>query len=681
MYFANPYAFWGLLAIAIPILIHLFNFRRYQTIFFSNVKFLQDVYNETKQQSKLKHLIILSLRIITIVALVFAFAQPYIPNNSDNTAQTSPIIGIYIDNSFSTEALTQKTSVLEDEKNKVLEIVKNYPLSTRYFLLTNDINPKHSRLLSSNEIINEMEDIKTSTSSILMSDIYKILNERLSSVASSQKFIFLCSDFQKSTANLTTLSDTQNAIQTYLLPSYGKNTANLYIDSCWMESPVFRQNQAMKLALKISTSNTDIPVHIPVQLYINNEMITVNEADIEPHSSQTVFLNYTLKDTGWQKAEIRIDDTPITFDNQYYLTYEVKPYTNICLIYDQKPNNFAQSLWTKDSTFNTIEMNIKSIDYQALKQAELVILSDIENLTNGLILELKNYLENGGNLLILPAYSINTTSYQQFFKAIQSSYYDDADSNAVKVKSYNTESPFFKKVFDHSEEELNYPLIKKHYPIKNSAYSNIEPLLKLQNGNILLMSQKLKQGNLYLSAVGLDDRFGEAHRNALFIVALYNISILSSIENDLAMTIGSPQAYIFNRNSSHNTSVLKIKNMTSNYEFIPEQRSIGRETHLLFHDQIKESGFYNIYADNRMMMPIAFNYNRQESDLTYLSLEDLSQTVNNKSFLHLLEGKKESLKQELNEQLNGISLWRYAIILALITILIEIILLRFWKKV
>ena len=79
MQFVNPGFLFGLFAIAIPVIIHLFNFRRFRKVYFTNVEFIQELKKETQKQSRLKHLLILLLRILAIVALVLAFARPYIP--------------------------------------------------------------------------------------------------------------------------------------------------------------------------------------------------------------------------------------------------------------------------------------------------------------------------------------------------------------------------------------------------------------------------------------------------------------------------------------------------------------------------------------------------------------------------------------------------------------------------
>ena len=80
MRFAYPEFLFALSLIAIPIVIHLFNFRRFKKIYFTNVKFLKDIKEETTSRSKLKHLLVLLSRILAVSFLVFAFAQPFIPS-------------------------------------------------------------------------------------------------------------------------------------------------------------------------------------------------------------------------------------------------------------------------------------------------------------------------------------------------------------------------------------------------------------------------------------------------------------------------------------------------------------------------------------------------------------------------------------------------------------------------
>ena len=74
-----PEFLWALFALSIPIIIHLFNFRKFTKVYFSNIELLKEVKLETKSKSRLKHLLILLIRLLLVTFLVFAFAQPYIP--------------------------------------------------------------------------------------------------------------------------------------------------------------------------------------------------------------------------------------------------------------------------------------------------------------------------------------------------------------------------------------------------------------------------------------------------------------------------------------------------------------------------------------------------------------------------------------------------------------------------
>jgi len=105
MEFVNPGFLYGLLAISIPVIIHLFNFRRFKKVYFTNVSFIKELKLQTQKQSRLKHLLILIMRILAIAAIVLAFAQPFIPvsENIINPHEKNAV-SIYIDNSFSMQS-------------------------------------------------------------------------------------------------------------------------------------------------------------------------------------------------------------------------------------------------------------------------------------------------------------------------------------------------------------------------------------------------------------------------------------------------------------------------------------------------------------------------------------------------------------------------------------------------
>src|ERR1700745_1818876 len=103
MSFLYPQFLWALSLLSLPVIIHLFNFRRYKKVYFTNVKFLREIQEETKSSSRLKELLILAMRCLAIACLVLAFAQPFIPGGLNTAKRGNTAVSIYIDNSFSME--------------------------------------------------------------------------------------------------------------------------------------------------------------------------------------------------------------------------------------------------------------------------------------------------------------------------------------------------------------------------------------------------------------------------------------------------------------------------------------------------------------------------------------------------------------------------------------------------
>ena len=164
MSFVNPIFFWAMFAIAIPIIIHLINFRRHKTLYFSNTSFLQDIKKETQTRTKLKQILILLARIFAISMLVVAFAGPFLPSNNSDAQSKTHINIIYIDNSFSMENEGKSGVVFEQARQIAKQIVFNSGAGKEFILITNDMFPEHQFVLDRDKFIQEVDKIEISPS-------------------------------------------------------------------------------------------------------------------------------------------------------------------------------------------------------------------------------------------------------------------------------------------------------------------------------------------------------------------------------------------------------------------------------------------------------------------------------------------------------------------------------------
>ena len=130
MNFLYPQFLYGLLALSIPVIVHLFNFRRTKRIQFSNNLFLKNIKEVSTAKRKLKHYLTLAARLLLVLFLVLAFAQPFIPGIKESLK--NDLVYIYLDNSYSmsNEVAPDLTS-LDQGIGFIEELIEIYPQNTR----------------------------------------------------------------------------------------------------------------------------------------------------------------------------------------------------------------------------------------------------------------------------------------------------------------------------------------------------------------------------------------------------------------------------------------------------------------------------------------------------------------------------------------------------------------------
>lgn len=200
--FVYPEFLFALSLLAIPVIIHLFNFRRYKKIFFTNVRFLKEVTEETTSRSKIKHWLVLLSRLLAVTFLVMAFSQPYLPKQLNTKISNNRAISIFVDNSYSMEANGREGTLLQEAKSKAIQVASAYQPSDQFQLLTCDFDPVHQRLVNKEEFISMLDQIKTSSSVRSTSEIISRQHDALQQANANEKSSFLISDFQKSTTDL-----------------------------------------------------------------------------------------------------------------------------------------------------------------------------------------------------------------------------------------------------------------------------------------------------------------------------------------------------------------------------------------------------------------------------------------------------------------------------------------------
>jgi len=681
MNFLYPGFLFALSAIAIPIIIHLFNFRKYKKVYFSNVRFLKEVQQETQSRNRLRQWLILAARILAIVCLVLAFAQPFIPGkNQDLNVKGDKAVSVYIDNSYSMDARARDGRLLELAIRYAEQIGEVAGSADRIQLLTSDFEGRHQVFYSPEEYDNLLTELRLSPSARPLSEVAKRQADLLNKTGAPVKRAYIISDFQKSISDFQNLPS-DSSIRFQLIPVAPNSSSNLYIDSCWLLSPEIKVDAPITMKVRIVNHSDQNYENIPLQLSLNNEQKAPVSFSVGPRAATETELNFTIRATGFQEGKLTITDQQILFDDKFYFAFEVLDHLDILRIRGNGASAYIERLFAEDPYFRLKTVASGQVDYSLFPSQQLIILDEPDEISSGLAQELKKFTDAGGNVLIIPPARGALSGYGEFSRLTGVNAYQPADTSDSKIASIEADQPFFRDVFESIPENMDMPVIRKYYPITGDTRRNSETLLKLRNGRKFMSRDVAGKGYVYMLAVSLDESFGNFPRHAIFVPALIKTAFSSQRLGALYHTVGRNDHVQIAATTDRKDQVYKLKKEGGQQEFIPEQRTLNTSTYLYPGNNLTEDGIYSITLNDETVGKIAMNYDRKESIPDVYTAEEIQQAIETYGLKNysLINADDATFKKILVETEEGIRLWKLFIILALLFLAAEILLIRFLK--
>lgn len=641
--------------------------------------FVKQVNEETKSTQKLKHLLILITRLLAFSALIFAFAQPYKPVNQKGQSGY-PFIGIYIDNSFSMSMKGAEGELLSMAKEKARNLIKKASEDTRFMLVTNNFEGFEQRLVTKNEALERLDKIDYSplvkqTGEVIAWMKEGISEQKIPESELSSKQLILLSDFQKNSSNFSKV-EADKEINYYPIQFLAQQTSNLAIDSVWFSDPNFKIGINNEINIKVKNYSVKDLVNAELHLQVNDTKRDVF-MDIKAFESTVVPITYSDLKAGIKKGKLQINDKQMTFDDDYYFSYEVKEKSNVLIIdgEDAVPN--VGIVYNLDKYYQTQSISSNSFTANSTEQKDLIILNGWNEFSSGAIELLYNFTQEGGTIALFPGSKLDLNGANLLMGKLNGPRFQSPTGNGVKIQKIVYEDPFFQGMFEKKPERLNLPSQAKAYQINQK--SGIYSLILLQNGTPLFF-RLAGQNKCFVFASSLQESFGNFKSNALFSSVLLRIAETSQRRYPIALTIGSESQFpVFNVSKSEEP--LKLK--TDETEFIPE---VSKEKDLTFISISKrsisadlKSGLYEIFKGNTLGF-MALNYKRTESDAKTLSEDEIKTAFSERGIEHVsFSTFSESADGALIKLEKPKEYWRIFLVLALLFLLTEMGLLK-WMK-
>ncbi|WP_299437220.1 BatA and WFA domain-containing protein [uncultured Aquimarina sp.] len=641
MQFRHPEFLYALVALVIPIIVHLFQLRRFQKIPFTNVQFLKAVTIQTRKSSQIKKWLTLLARLLALAALIIAFAQPFLA--SEEVIGKENETAIYLDNSFSMQAKGSKGPLLQ---RAIQELLSSLPEDETISIFTNTQTFKE---VSKKDIRNDLLQLEYTSNQIPYNAAYLKGKQLLGDSPETIKRIIMVSDFQQKDEAFDISFDSE--AKTNLVQLAPVTRQNIAIDSLFLQ-----RNINNELVLNVLISNTEANAeNVSIAFYNDEKLIAKTSVSVPKNSAATT--QFRIDDNTKINGRIILEDPALAFDNSRYFTINTPEKIKVLAI-NEENDRFIKNIYTPDE-FLLTSTTLDALNYNDIGNANLVLINEIKQIPVSLINALKSFKNQGGTICFIPATEGNLASYQQLISSFSSEGLLAVRTQEKKITSINFSHPLYRGVFDKKVTNFQYPKVNSYY--QTGASNNV---LSFEDSTPFLY----KTNAAYIFTAAINNENSNFKNSPLIVPTLYNIGKQSLKLSDISYTIGQTNTYDVPISLGQD-GILSLE--SSEESIVPLQQSFATKVRITTDEVPSKAGIYALKDKEKLIHNVSYNYNTSESDLQYYNLSTTAEYEVSDSVITLFE--------QIKEETSIHELWKWFIIFALIFLLIEILLLKYLK--
>ncbi|MBG6109549.1 hypothetical protein IWX84_000408 [Flavobacterium sp. CG_9.10] len=642
MYFKHPEILYFLLLLIVPILVHLFQLRRFKKEYFTNVKFLKELSIQTRKSSKIKKWLLLTCRSLLLTCIVVAFAQPtFKAKDSQNKTNEMYII---LDNSFSMQAKGKKGELL---KRAVQELLEETPENLNFSLLTNSENYWNTDIKS---IRNTLQNLKYSAMPFQLDNLMAKIKAHKSAF---KKDIVIITDAvgldNKQLKNI----DKNDTLEFIIPKAEQKN--NVSIDSVFIKGA---SDDFYEISIELKAYGEDFNA-IPIALYNQNKLIAKTTINFETKKKSILFTIPKQTFHGF----VSIVDNGLAYDNTFYFSISKTKKINVVSIGEAEKSSFLSRIYTSNE-FVYSNSTISSLDYNSLQNQDAIVLNELDEIPQALQTTLKSFVEKGGNLIVIPSAASTSVNMNAFLMNFGNLKFNSLENKEKLITKINFNHPLFSSVFMNKVNNFQYPKTKNSFILSSSSPA----ALSYEDQSVFLASIQNAVSAVYVFSAPINTVNSNFQQSPLIVPTFYKMAINNQNNNVNALTIGNNNPHLTDA-TLNKDDILTVKN--SDEQFIPIQKILNNKVQLTFNDYPEEAGNFEIYNKKEGLENISFNYNRTESDLAQANeniLSDYKIIDSTSTFFDTLQTNKTDNQN-----------WKWFVIFALLFLLTEMAIIRFVK--
>ncbi|HLD35102.1 MAG TPA: BatA domain-containing protein, partial [Planctomycetota bacterium] len=449
--FVNPLFAWLALAASIPLIIHLLNRRRYQQVRWAAMDFLLKALHKNRRRLQMESLILLLLRMLIVTILAFVLARPYLKGSALFKEPDTHLV-IAIDNSYSMGYRSGMSTLFEDAKKIASGLMEQLKPEKGDKLSLITISSKPEILISESSY--QMAQAKNKLANLGLADYatdisrtLALAQEILNKSKSSSKVLYLVTDNQRAGWNkINTFKESLGAIPIKIIQVGPADAGNNLISRIYTDKSIVTARKPVTFYAEVKNYSIfdTAPGAIKVNFSVQGQKYASSTVVIPRNNSVLVPFVHTFNEPGQYWAKIELDSDNLMLDDSRLYSVAVKEGISTLIINGEPSSEPSEdeilflrsalspsqpssgdsfSPYLIDTVTATEFINADKLTPFPLPYGErigeggtgydLVILANVEFLSDDKVEQLENYVRRGGGLLIFLGDRVNKTAYNE----------------------------------------------------------------------------------------------------------------------------------------------------------------------------------------------------------------------------------------------------------------------------
>jgi hypothetical protein len=680
----------GLVAAAVPIIIHLLNRRKVKRVKFSSLEFLDEVNKQRMRRINLRRILILILRTLAILALVFAFARPTLRSGLLFAGSVPKNVVVCVDASFSMGAAMESGTAFDAAKKIATDVVDEASSSdvinvVAFAKSAEALLEQGTRNKGVVKSTIERVELTSETTSIRGA-----IDRALDVIAKSDVNggeVYVVSDFRASEdSSLVDEAKIPADVRVYFVPVYDEDVDNVSIDRIGVPRKLLRPGEVVKVSVTATNHARRADANVPLEVVVDGDRKAEQVLELAPSATQTVTFPLSLAEPGRYHGRVGKNRDRLPIDDDRYFLIEVSNTIPVTVVTGRRraatgdataPSAFyvekaLNPRGTADNEFAVRVIDERDVTASALPANGVVVWVDPQNLEPKRMVLLERHVRRGGGLLVFLGNADPAILNDPAFRAlvgIRGGAEKGSESRAA-FTSFEKGHPIFSLFTKDELELLSRAKVRAYTSARGVAPDSA--LAYVGGGDPAVWECVRGRGRVLVFAAAPDLATGDVPLSPMFLPLVHtSVSYLASSGEAPGADehlVGSPIAFTVSQ-TGLDESQLSIRDPAGE-SLKPSigERSAG-DVQVGF-DRPARPGFYRLYRDTTRVAEVAVNVDARESNLATSSLAEKRP----KSVSVVRAG--QSFRTELREAKEGREVFAAFLLIAVAALVAESVLGR-----